>query len=123
MSAEIDATALDRITLALEISRPVDPLVYEVHPTDEGEGEWWLAEPPARAAAPSLVGTEWEYLAARAREEGRGRWALEQRPLEMPADWWAGVLEGIRLGAEIARLPAPIEEAPVRPRVLGRSTR
>lgn len=40
-------------------------------------------------------------------DAGEGEWWLaEPEPVEiaLPNDWWAGVLEGFRLGAELARL-------------------
>jgi hypothetical protein len=137
----IDPGDQELIDLARQILEPVEPLVYEVRPTDEGEGAWWLAEPPAgwtmpdwaheqREAPDWFPGSEWEYLATLDRERQQAR-ELADRAIDLPPDWWAGVLEGLRIGyalaQEIAAQPAHDrsrpEGAPVRPIVPGRRAR
>jgi hypothetical protein len=89
-SIEIDPNDLELVELARQIAEPVEPIVYEAHPTDEGEGAWWLAPPdPWRA-----------YL---------------DEPREPSNDWWAGCLEGIRIGIELARQGEPPVEGTVDP--------
>jgi hypothetical protein len=85
----VDPADQELLDLARQILEPVEPLVYEVHPTDEGEGAWWLPPDPLSRLGP---------------------------PGELPADWWAGVLEGMRIGLELGRQiganPAPRRERP-----------
>jgi len=72
------------------------PYPFGVIPGDHGEGEWWLPTPiPA--------------------EEGA---------LDLPPDWWAGCLEGFRLGLELGRQSdgAPAAEQTPPRRVLAEPT-
>jgi hypothetical protein len=86
---DIDPADRELLDLARQILEPVEPLEYRSHPTDEGEGAWWLpADPLSGLGAPG----------------------------ELPADWWAGVLEGMRIGLELGRqiaaAPTPLREKP-----------
>jgi hypothetical protein len=124
--------------LARQILEPVEPLEYEVHPADEGEGEWWLAGPAAGWTMPgwayeardpyaSLRDEEYDYREARGELEARVRLGLPD-PGEPSTEWWHGCLEGIRIGIALGRRtaqadPIGLDKLPPRPVLPGLRTR
>jgi hypothetical protein len=134
----IDPGDQELLDLARQILEPVEPLEYEAHPTDEGEGAWWLEGPPAGWTMPgwayeardpyaSLRDEAYDYKEARREIDARVRLGLPD-PGELPPDWWAGVLEGMRIGIELGRLaaqaaPIGLDELPPRPVLPGLRTR
>lgn len=98
------------------------PYPCGVIPGDAGEGEWWLEAPP-EGPLPA-----WCYA-----------WRGPLAPVDYSSEWWAGCLEGMRIGLELARLdptrgigaprdlvpgpPAPGRRAIVEPTIPGRRWR
>lgn len=62
----------------------LDQYIFGVVPGDHGQGEWWLPAPPPVETAEEI---------------------------DLPNDWWAGCLEGFRLGLELGRAQARTVES------------